>query len=404
MKTSTAAIGPSGAPLSDTVSRRPSQGLPVADKITRFINKHNPATPFLLVDLDVVASNYATLCSSLPEAEVYYAVKANPSVEVIASLASLGSSFDVASPAEIELVMSLGVLPSRISFGNTIKKERDIAFAHKRGVRLFAFDSEAELEKLARSAPGSSVFCRILTTCEGAEWPLSRKFGCEPDMARNLLLRARKLGLTPVGVSFHVGSQQTLINQWNVALTQTAQLFADLKKEGIELSLVNLGGGLPAHYRDKVASVEEYAAAIRSSLEEHFGSRLPRIITEPGRSLVGDSGTIEAEVVLISTKSYADPVRWVYLDIGKFGGLAETHDEAIKYRIDVMGRKGATGPVVLAGPSCDSVDILYEKFQYQLPLSMKVGDRIRIHATGAYTTSYSSVGFNGFPPLKTYCI
>jgi ornithine decarboxylase len=107
--------------------------------------------------------------------------------------------------------------------------------------------------------------------------------------------------------------------------------------------------------------------------------------------------------VLISKKSYTEDVRWVYLDIGKFGGLAETHDEAIKYRIEALGRKGATGPVILAGPSCDSVDILYEKFKYELPHSLQVGDRLRIHATGAYTSSYSSVGFNGFPPLKTYC-
>ena len=139
-------------------------------------------------------------------------------------------------------------------------------------------------------------------------------------------------------------------------------------------------------------------------MTEHFGENLPRIIIEPGRSLVGDSGVIEAEVVLVSKKSHGDDVRWVYLDIGKFSGLAETHDEAIKYRIEVVGRKGATGPVILAGPSCDSVDILYEKFQYRLPLSLQVGDRIRIHATGAYTSSYSSVGFNGFAPLKTYCI
>lgn len=404
MKTRTAALHMGSTSLSAEVKEPSRSRVAVADKLSRFVRKHNPPTPFLVVDLDIVETKYQDLRRTLPEAQIYYAVKANPSVEVVASLATLGSSFDVASPAEIELVMSVGVDVSRISFGNTIKKERDIAWAFERGVRLYAFDSEAELEKLARSAPGSAVFCRILTTCEGADWPLSRKFGCEPEMAHNLLLRARELGLQPVGVSFHVGSQQTLLNQWGIALAQTAELFQTLRKEGIELTLVNIGGGLPAQYRDRVASVDEYAAAIQASLVSHFGSQLPRIITEPGRSLVGDSGTLETEVVLISTKSYSDPVRWVYLDIGKFGGLAETMDEAIKYRLEVLGRKGETGPVVLAGPSCDSADILYEKFQYQLPLSMKVGDRLRLHATGAYTSSYSSVGFNGFPPLKTYCI
>ena len=377
---------------------------PELDKISRFIAEHRPQTPALVVDLDIIADNYLALRSTLPIAEVYYAVKANPAPEVITRLVSLGSFFDVASPAEIELVMGAGAKPQQISFGNTIKKEVDIAMAYKRGVRMFAFDSEAELLKLARSARGAKVFCRLLMNCEGADWPLSRKFGCEMDMARDLLVKAKALGLHPYGVSFHVGSQQTRTDQWAFALEKTAGLFASLKQDGISLEMVNIGGGLPAHYRDSVEPVEAYASAIQAAMTEHFGENLPRIIIEPGRSLVGDSGVIEAEVVLISRKSYGDDTRWVYLDIGKFSGLAETHDEAIKYRIEVVGRKGATGPVILAGPSCDSVDILYEKFQYRLPLSLQVGDRIRIHATGAYTSSYSSVGFNGFAPLKTYCI
>lgn len=372
-------------------------------KISQIIAEHQPKTPFLVVDLDIIADNYRTLRQTLPEAAVYYAVKANPSPEVIRLLCGLGSSFDVASPAEIELVLSAGADPANISFGNTIKKERDIAWAFKRGVRLFAFDSEAELYKLARSAPGAQVFCRLLTSCDGADWPLSRKFGCEADMAHDLLLQARDLGLQPHGLSFHVGSQQTRTDQWGAALQRASEVFASLKRAGVELMMVNIGGGLPARYQAAIAPVGAYASAITKALAEHFGSSLPRVIIEPGRSLVGDSGTIEAEVVLISKKSYDEDVRWVYLDIGKFGGLAETHDEAIKYRIEAVGRKGPTGAVILAGPSCDSVDILYEKFQYQLPLTLKVGDRLRIHATGAYTASYSSVGFNGFDPLPTYC-
>ncbi len=374
------------------------------DKVARFIKAHQPQTPFLVVDLDVIASNYRALRHTLPMAQVYYAVKANPAPEVIEKLVKLGSSFDVASPAEVGLVLTAGADASRISFGNTIKKERDIAWAYARGVRLFAFDSEAELEKLARSAPGSKVFCRLLTTCDGADWPLSRKFGCEPDMAYDLLVKAKKLGLEPYGVSFHVGSQQTRLDQWDAVLQKTARLFTSLKKEGVTLRMVNIGGGLPAQYRDAIAPVDAYASAITDALTESFGGTLPQVIIEPGRSLVGDSGIIEAEIVLISRKSYDEDVRWVYLDIGKFSGLAETHDEAIKYRIEAVGKKGPTGAVILAGPSCDSVDILYEKFQYQLPLSLKVGDRLRFYATGAYTASYSSVGFNGFDPLRTYCI
>ena len=378
---------------------------PSREKIEKFIAANKLQTPYLVVDLDVVESNYTALHRTFPVAEVFYAVKANPAPDVVKRLVSLGSSFDVASPAEIKLVMSAGATPDHVSFGNTIKKEADIKLAYEYGVRLFAFDSEAELEKLARSAPGARVFCRLLVSCEGAEWPLSRKFGCEVDMAKDLLVKAQKLGLEPYGVSFHVGSQQTRLDQWDTALAQTAGLFAALREQGIELKMVNIGGGLPAHYTDSVSPVGSYSSTILKALAKHFGTQLPHIIIEPGRSLVGDAGVLDTEIVLISKKSYdAEDVRWVYLDIGKFGGLAETHDEAIKYRIEALGRKGATSGVILAGPSCDSVDILYEKFKYQLPLSLQIGDKLRIHATGAYTSSYSSVGFNGFAPLQTYCI
>jgi len=388
---------------------KPSKQLPKfpsREKIEKFIAENGLKTPYLIVDLDVVENNYRALRRTLPMAQVYYAVKANPAPEVVKRLVGLGSSFDVASPAEVELVLNAGATPEYISFGNTIKKEDDIRWAYDYGVRMFAFDSEAELQKLARSAPGSRVFCRLLVSCEGADWPLSRKFGCEIDMARDLLIKARELGLEPYGVSFHVGSQQTRLDQWNDALTQTAWLFKALKESAdIDLKMVNIGGGLPAHYSDSVASVGSYAAAITKALTAHFSENMPHIITEPGRSLVGDSGVLDAEIVLISKKSYSeDDARWVYLDIGKFGGLAETLDEAIKYRLEPLGRKGQTGPVIIAGPSCDSADILYEKFKYQLPQSLQVGDKLRIHATGAYTASYASVGFNGFAPLPTYCI
>lgn len=383
-------------------SRSPS--IVGADKVARFIIEKKPQTPFLVVDLDIIAENYRSLRTSLPQAEIFYAIKANPAPEIARLLVELGSSFDVASPAEIELVLAAGARPDQISFGNTIKKERDIAFAYEKGVRLFAFDSEEELLKIARAAPHSKVFCRILTSNEGADWPLSRKFGCEIHMAQDLLIQAETLGLEPHGVSFHVGSQQTRLDQWDTPLRQAAELFAALKDAGVTLSMVNVGGGLPAHYQNSIEPVEAYATAITKAMQKYFGTMQPQMIIEPGRSLVGDSGTIEAEVVLVSKKSYDEKVRWVYLDIGKFSGLAETHDEAIKYRIEVIGGSGPTGPVILAGPSCDSVDILYEKFQYRLPLSLKIGDRIRIHATGAYTSSYSSVGFNGFAPLSTYCI
>jgi ornithine decarboxylase len=374
------------------------------EKIARFLDEQQPETPCLVVDLDTVAEAYQLLRHYLPLARVFYAVKANPALEIVTMLNGLGSNFDVASRGEVDLCLGRGVTPERISFGNTIKKERDIAYAYGAGVRLFAFDSAAELDKLARSAPGSRVFCRILVDCAGAEWPLSRKFGCAPEMAIELLREARRRGLDPYGVSFHVGSQQTDLDQWDGAIGRAARMFSLLAEADINLRMVNIGGGFPARYRGEVPPVERYAAAVMAAITRHFGNDLPEIIIEPGRSLVGDAGVIQSEVVLISQKSLDDEKRWVYLDVGKFNGLAETMDESIKYRIKTPADGGPTGPIVLAGPTCDSADILYEKSEYCLPLDLKVGDKVEILSTGAYTSSYASVGFNGFAPLKTYCI
>ncbi|WP_430435802.1 type III PLP-dependent enzyme [Oceanibaculum nanhaiense] len=375
------------------------------EKIARFLAERRVETPFLVVDLDVVEENYRALASALPNAKIFYAVKANPAPEILNRLTGLGSNFDTASVVEIEDALAAGASPSRISYGNTIKKETDIARAHALGVRLFAFDSEAELEKIARAAPGARVFCRILTSGEGADWPLSRKFGCEPEMAFDLLLKAAEKGVIPYGISFHVGSQQRDPQQWDAAIASCAQLFQDLEHRGILLRMVNLGGGFPTRYMKDMPTPADYGQAIDESLRRHFGNRIPETIVEPGRGMVGNAGVIESEVVLISRKSATDTKRWVYLDIGKFGGLAETMDEAIKYPLGFDRELTAEGEsVVLAGPTCDSADVLYEKEEYKLPLDLAIGDRIRIGSTGAYTTTYSAVAFNGFKPLASYYI
>ena len=376
----------------------------MTERINRFLVENRPETPCLVVDLDVIAEAYDLLRWYLPLARVYYAVKANPAPQIVAMLERKGANFDVASRGEIELCLNNGVAADRLSFGNTIKKEKDIAFAHQAGLRLFAFDSAPELDKLARAAPGARVFCRILVACDGAEWPLSRKFGCAPEMAVELLRRARDLGLDPYGVSFHVGSQQTDLGQWDGAVWSAAQMFSLLAEADIELRMVNIGGGFPAHYRSDVPAIDGYARAVMAAITRHFGNQLPEILIEPGRSLVGDAGIIQTEVVLISEKGCGDSRRWVYLDVGKFNGLAETMDESIKYRFATPGRSGVSGPVILAGPTCDSADILYERTEYRLPLGLEVGDKVEILSTGAYTASYASVGFNGFSPIRTYCI
>jgi len=376
----------------------------MTERIHEFLRRREDDGPCLVVDLEVVRDNYRAFASALPDARVFYAVKANPSPEVLRLLTSLGSCFDTASIAEIESVLAAGATPERISFGNTIKKERDIGRAFALGVRLFAVDCKAEVEKVARAAPGARVFCRFLFDCAGAEWPLSRKFGCDLQMAVDVLEHAHRLGLEAHGVSFHVGSQQRRAQAWDQALKSAATIFKACAERGIQLTMVNLGGGFPTRYLKEVPTVKTYGNSIFRALRKHFGNAIPETIIEPGRGMVGNAGIIEAEVVLVAKKSEADKLRWVYLDIGKFGGLAETIDESIRYPIRTARDGSEAGPCVLAGPTCDSMDVLYEKTPYELPISLEIGDKVLIEGTGAYTATYASVGFNGFAPLKAFHI
>ncbi|MGE0592408.1 MAG: type III PLP-dependent enzyme [Vicinamibacterales bacterium] len=356
------------------------------------------------MDTQVVAARYAALARALPGVELCYAVKANPLPGVLDTLASLDASFDIASDAELRLCLDQGMAPSRLSFGSPVKSAVAIARAYEAGVRRFTVDARAELDKVAVHAPGASVLVRLATSGRGAEWPLSRKFGCDPVTALDLLRRARALGLHPDGLTFHVGSQQTDPSQWDAPIAACATIFSTLHREGIHLPCLNVGGGFPAPYGTPVPAIEAVGEAILESVRRHFGQAAPRLMAEPGRYLVAEAGVIEAQVVLVADRASGEPRRWVYIDCGKFGGLAETADEAIRYPLHVPGRHGDPVRVALAGPTCDSADILYERTPCLLPGDIREGDRLRILCAGAYTYTYASVGFNGFPPLTAVAI
>jgi ornithine decarboxylase len=372
-------------------------------KIARFLDVNQPATPCLVLDIDRVEENYHSLRRALPLATIYYAVKANPARPILDRLTGLGSSFDAAGIEEIEQCLAAGARASAISFGNTIKKASAIARAHALGIDLYAFDSEEELRKLARTAPGARVYCRLMVANAGADWPLSKKFGTSAGEARRLMPLAAELGLQPWGLSFHVGSQQTDPLAYASAIGDAAMLFTDLTESGLDLKFLNLGGGFPTRYQSQVPPVDDFADAIMDAMTRHFGNALPDMAIEPGRAMVGNAGVIASEVVLVSRRN-PDPAapRWVYLDIGRFGGLAETEGEAIRYRLRTPHDTGATGPVVLAGPTCDGADILYERSEYRLPLALRDGDRVEFDAAGAYVTTYAAQGFNGFAPLAEH--
>ncbi len=362
------------------------------------------ATPCLVLDREQVAKNYKNFCRTMDTIDIFYAVKANPHPDILSLLASEGAYFDCASFQEITLVLAAGCPPSNICFGSTLKKATDIADAYKVGVRYFTFDAREELQKIADHAPGSNVCCRILTNNygTGAHWPLSRKFGCDETMAVNLMSEARVLGLIPSGISFHVGSQQTDPTAWQRPIAQLSRIFRQLADLGIVLDTINLGGGFPTTFGDSdVPDISIYANVIKAALNLHFGDKMPRVIAEPGRALVGDAGIIVSEVVLVSQKSSNDTERWVYLDVGRFHGLAETEGEAIRYRLTVPERQNSAHiPAIIAGPTCDSVDTIYEHNPVEMPVDLKAGDIVLVHDTGAYTATYSSVGFNGLSPLR----
>jgi ornithine decarboxylase len=372
----------------------------VTKKCLAWLEKNSKNSPNLVIDLEEVKNNYKKFIRYFKGIKPFYAVKANPNKNIIIILNELGCSFDCASIKEIKDCIKLGVDPKKISYGNTIKKSVDIKTAFLLGINLFAFDCEAELFKISNYARGSKVFCRIQVPNGGAEWPLSKKFGCSVNSSEKLLMMAIDLKLKPIGLSFHVGSQQLFTKTWDKAIKLSSNIYKKLAKKKVKLNFINLGGGIPADYLFSKINIRDYANDIKKSLKKYFGKSIPsEIIIEPGRFLVASAGVLEAEIILVTDKNYGKD-KWVYLDIGRYNGLAETEGEAIKYKIKVKGYyKYKTNRYILAGPSCDGHDILYEKFLYELPQNLKIGDRVRIFSAGAYTTAYQS-NFNGIKSIK----
>ena len=366
-------------------------------KTLRYLDTEKTETPFLLIDKDKVREKTTMIGRNIKNAKVFYAVKANPDIEILRFLNGLNLGFEIASEGELEILSSIGVEPSRIISSNPVKSLKFLKIAASYRVNHFSFDSKEEVDKIAKFIPDCNVYIRLSVPNEGSEWPLSKKFGVELDDAVSLLSYAQDRGLNPVGITFHVGSQCTNIYNWNIALDKAKTLWDISRKKGMKLRLLNIGGGYPIKYTKNVVSIEAIEKNVNNLIFERFPEDI-EIHIEPGRAVVGDAGIFVSTVIGKAIRGDED---WVYIDVGVFNGLMESVG-GIKYSYIVEGYKQARSRKqwTIAGPSCDSFDVIDKNVSLPEP---QVGNLMLILSSGAYTVSYASE-FNGFSIPKTILI
>ncbi|MCM3920858.1 ornithine decarboxylase [Frankia sp. AiPs1] len=373
------------------------------ERLRRFIAGPHE-TPYSVLDIGQVLTAHDRLRACLP-ATVQFPVKAQPDPALLAALVRRGSDLDVASPREVDLALAAGCPPERISWGNPIRTRAEIGYAHDRGVRTFVADSPQEVRRLAEHAPGSTVVIRLAHDGSGSEWPLSGRFGCDAEQAAVLALDAAGRGLVPTGLTWHVGSQQGDPGQWDTALATAAKVWVRAQEGGLNLTLLNLGGGLPGTYRRPTPDVETYAEAIVTAVHRHFGpAGLPALTVEPGRGLVADAGVTITRVKAVVTRP--DGTTYVVTDAGLWnGGLVESLG-GIEYRITALDHPAGapTRAVTICGPTCDSADQLSAREPYRLPRCLTAGDRLAIWSTGAYNSTLAATAFNGLPALTQHVL
>ncbi len=348
-----------------------------------------PPGPELVLDLGVVTEHHRRFRQALPGVAVHFAMKCQPDPPLLAHLAGLGCRFEVASLPELAILIELGVAPSEVVFSNPVKPWWHVRDAYAAGVRRFAADSDAELDKLASYAPGAAVMIRLAVSPAVSDVPSEGKFGVDPDEAVRLLLAAAEAGLHPWGLTFHVGSQMTDPHAWTAPVRDVAMIMERLAPLGVRLGGLDIGGGFPADYGPAVPPIEDYGTIISAALSE-----LPyavEVLAEPGRGLVADAGRLQTTVLGLAHRQGR---RWVHLDVGAFNGGMEALETSRRLVLPMTDeRTGPRLPAVVTGPSCDSQDTLAD--HAVLSADLRVGDRVTLHTAGAYTTAYACA-FNGF--------
>ncbi|OGC08101.1 hypothetical protein A2230_06755 [candidate division WOR-1 bacterium RIFOXYA2_FULL_36_21] len=361
-------------------------------KIRTLVKEHG--SPLMLISKDILVNQYNLFRRYLSNVDPYYAIKANPHPSIIKTFAKLGCGFDVASANEMKQVLKLGANPDKIIFANTIKSIEDIKRSIEYGVTLMTFDNEAEVYKIAKYAQGAKVLIRIKVPNVGSAVELSLKFGADPAQAIFLLSKAKSLGLQPVGVCFHVGSQCLNVENYIQALQISSMIFSESKKLGLDLNLLDIGGGFPIRHfdRDEHVTLKQMARHIRRKLKRLF-PKDTKFIAEPGRFFAGPAGTLVTQVV---GRSYRNDRNYYYLNDGVYADFSGIVFDHCKYEFKTL-RRGQKFLSALAGPTCDSFDTI--SLSEDLP-ELEVGNIVYVRNIGAYSSASAVPNFNGFPPAK----
>jgi ornithine decarboxylase len=368
---------------------------PFADaEIRRLVARYG--SPLFILDCERVRQQYRKLQQALPGVDLHYALKPLPHPAVVTALQGLGAKFDLATVGEVGLARELGIPPERCIHTHPVKRDGDIRDALAFGIETFVADSAEEIAKFVPYRRQAALLVRVSFRSPDAVVDLSRKFGCGPKSVPPLLTRARELGVRVRGLSFHVGSQTTDPAKYVEAVKVCAGLIAECAASGLAaFDTLDIGGGFPVPYRTPVVDIESFCAPIRAALAE-----LPahiRIIAEPGRYIAGPAGIGVSTVMGRAQRSRR---WWYYLDDGVYGLYSGQHYEHASYPIAALGKSGPLQPAVLAGPTCDSVDVIDSKIE--LP-ELAAGDLVVGRVMGAYTWA-TACEFNFFPKPRAVSV
>jgi ornithine decarboxylase len=349
-------------------------------------------SPLLVVDCEQVRRQYRALRDALPGVDLHYALKPLPHASVVATLRDEGAYFDLATTGEVELVKAQGIAPERCIHTHPIKRDSDIRDALRFGVTTFVADNPDEIRKFARYRKRAELLLRVCFRSPTAVCDLSKKFGCEPGAVLGLIEQARKLGVRVKGLSFHVGSQATDPSKYIEAIQACTNLVAEALLAGLPaLEVLDIGGGFPVPYTDAVMPIDEFCAPIRAAL-----AKLPkhvRVLAEPGRFIAAPAAIAVSTVM---GKAKRDGRWWYYLDDGLYGSYSGQLFDHAKYPVAALRQDGEVFESVLAGPTCDSIDVIDDAIR--LP-ELEVGDLVVGRMMGAYTWA-SATDFNFFKRAK----